>query len=144
MSNIGAEYAGSAASVIWTYGTLTLDLSAHTRSITITPAQDVIDVTAGQDQSRQFIPSFTSWTYAWEGVAQGTTSSLGTIIATALQPATTGTITVGPYGTASGYLKYQLPAFTGGAVTTMPYSDVVTISCTFTANSGGTALVTTF
>ena len=143
MANIGAEYAGSAASVVWTYGTLTLDLSPHTRSITITPAQDTIDVTAGQDQSKQFIPSFTSWTYQWEGVAQGTTSAAGTVIAMALQPGTTGTITVHPYGTTAGYLKYTLPAFTGGAVMSMPYADVVTLSCSFTANSGGTATVGT-
>ena len=144
MTNIGAEYAGSAASVVWTYGAAgTLDLSPHTRSITITPAMDTIDVTAGQDQSKQFIPSFVAWTYQWEGVAQGTTSAAGTVIATALQPGTTGTITVCPYGNTAGYLRYQMPAFTGGAVHSMPYADVVTLSCTFTTNSGGTATVGT-
>jgi hypothetical protein len=114
-------------------------LSPYTRNITITPAQDTIDVTAGQDQSKQFIPSFTSWTYAWDGVAQGTTSTLGVTMGSALQPVTTGTITVCPYGTTTGYSKYTMPAFTGGAVMAMPYAGVVTISCSFTANSGGTA-----
>ena len=144
MANIGAEYAGSAAVVNWitaTYGTI--DLSPHTRTITVTPAMDTIDVTAGQDASKQFIPSFVSWTYQWEGVAQGTTSGVGTQLAYAMQPGTTGTINVYPFGTAVGYLKYSMPAFTGGLVHSMPYADVVTLSCTFTTNSGGTATVGT-
>jgi len=144
MTNIGAEYAGSAASVIWTYGALSLDLSPHTRSVTITPTMDTIDATAGQDQSRQFIPSFVSYEYSWEGVAQGTTSSYGTIIAKALEAGTSGTITVGPFGTTSTYLKYTMPAFSRGCVHAMPYSDVATLSCTFATSSGGTATVTTF
>lgn len=144
MTNINAEYAGSAASVVWTYSAATLDLSAHTRNITITPSMDVIDATAGQDQSRQFLPSFVGYEYSWEGLAQGTAGTVGVNMSTALAAGVTGTITVGPFGATAGYLRYQMPAFSRGLVHTMPYADVSTLSCTFATASGGTATVGTF
>lgn len=144
MSNISAEYAGSAAYIEWIYPSGTLNLSPHTRNVTVTPTMDTIDATAGQDASRQFLPSFVSYEVSWEGVAQGTASNAGSTIAQALEAGVSGTVNIGPYGTAATYLKYTMPAFSRGCVHTMPYADVVTLSCTFATSSGGTMDVTAY
>src|SRR5512143_1209258 len=130
-----AEYAGSAVVVQWIYSAGTLLMSAETRTCTITPSQDTIDATAGQDTAKQYLPSFTSWDVSWEGVAQNGTA--GTVYATALQPGNLGTLNIGPFGTAGSALKYSMPAFSKGAAISMPYADVVTISTSWQTSSGG-------
>jgi hypothetical protein len=136
-----AEYAGSAAIVQWIHSAGTLLMSAETRSVSVTPSQDTIDATAGQDTSKQFLPSFTSWDVSWEGVAQNGTA--GTVYATALQPGNVGTLNVYPFGSAGSALKYSMPAFSKGAAIAMPYADVTTISTSWQTNSGGTMTVGT-
>ena len=137
-----AEYAGSAVVVQWIWSGGTLLMSPETRTCTVTPSQDTIDATAGQDTSKQFLSSFTSWDVSWDGVAQNGTA--GTVYATALQPGNLGTLNIGPYGTAGSALKYSMPAFAKGAAITMPYADVTTISTSWQTSSGGTMTVGTW
>jgi len=138
------EYAGSAVVIQWIHAGGTLLMRGETRTMTITPTQDTIDSTAGQDASKQFLPSFVTWDITWDGVAQDNTvaATSGTAYAQALQPGTTGTVNVGPYGTAGSALKYSMPAFANGAAITMPYADVVAISTSWKTSSGGTMSVT--
>ena len=137
-----AEYAGSATSVQWIWSGGTLNISADTRSVSVTPAMETIDATAGQDTSKQYLPSFTDWEVTWEGVAQNGTA--GTVYSQAMLPGANGTIIVGPFGTAGSALKYTMPAFCMGAAIAMPYSDVTTISATWKTASGGTLTAGTF
>jgi hypothetical protein len=137
-----AEYAGSATVVQWIWSGGTLNMSADTRSVSITPAMETIDATAGQDTSKQFLSSFTDWDVSWDGVAQNGTA--GTVYSQALAPGVLGTLTIGPYGTAGSALKYSMPAFCQGAAISMPYSDVTTISSSWKTASGGTMVAGTF
>jgi hypothetical protein len=138
-----AEYAGSAVVVQWIHSGGTLTLSGETRTCTVTPSMDTIDATAGSDVNRVFLPSFSSWDVTWDGVAQENTTAAtsGTAYAQALQPGKTGTIIVGPYGTATTSLKYSMPAFAMGAAISIPYADVVSISAAWKTNSGGSMTV---
>ena len=137
-----AEYAGSAVVIQWIHGSGTLTMSGETRSCNITPSQDTIDATAGQDTTKQYLPSFTSWDVSWDGVAQNGTA--GTVYATTLAPGALGTVIIGPFGTAGSALKYSMPAFSKGVTIQMPYADVTTISTSRQTASGGTMTVGTF
>lgn len=138
-----AEYMGSAVVVSWVWSGGTLTLSGETRNCAVTPTQDTVDATAGSDPNRQYLPSFVDWTITWDGVAQNnaTAATAGTAYAQALLPGNTGTVTVGPYGTASNSLRYQMPAFSQGASITAPYADVVTVATSWRTSSGGTMSV---
>src|SRR5512143_3284717 len=134
-----AEYAGSAAVVNWIWSGGTLNLSGETRTVAVNTSMDTIDATAGQDVNKVFLPSFSSVEITWEGVAQegSNAATSGTAYAQALKAGNTGTIIVGPYGTASNSLKYSMPAFCLGLSSSMPYADVVSVSTSWQTNSGG-------
>lgn len=131
------EYAGSANVIQWITAAGTLAMSGDTRTLTITPSQDTIDATAGQDTSKQFLPSFTTWDVSWEGVAQNGTAD--TAYMAQLAPSMSGTLKVYPYGTAGSSSLFTMPAFSKGGAITMPYADVTTISASWSQASGGTA-----
>ena len=134
-----AEYAGSALALSWIWSGGTVDLAAHTRQLTITPNQQTIDATAGSDATRQYLPSFTDYTVAASGVAQD--GANGTIMAQALKAGVNGTLIAGPSGTATGAVKYTVPAFSLGLSTDVPYSDVVTWSVDWQVLSGGSVTI---
>jgi len=136
-----AEYAGSANYIQWITTAGTLVMSGETRSLQITPSQETIDATAGQDTSKQFLPSFTTWDVSWEGVAQDHTGTAiaGTVYHSRLAPGTNGTLKVYPYGTAATSALFTMPAFAKGPAMSSPYSDVVTIATSWSVSSGGTA-----
>lgn len=137
-----AEYAGSAVVAQWIWSGGTLNISGDTRSCAITPSMETIDATAGQDTSKQYLPSFTDWEVTWDGVAQNGTA--GTVYSQAMLPGNLGTINIGPYGTAGSALKFSMPAMCMGAAISMPYSDVVSLSTSWKTSSGGTATWGTF
>jgi hypothetical protein len=133
-----AEYAGSANVIVWITTSGTLTMSGDTRTLTITPSQDTIDATAGQDTSKQFLPSFTSWDVSWEGVAQSGTA--GTVYMAQLAPGTQGTLKIYPAGSVAGTAPlFTMPAFSKGGALSLPYADVATISTSWSVSSGGTA-----
>ena len=132
-----AEYAGSAVVIHWVNSAGTLLMAGDTRSLTITPTQDTIDATAGSDASRQYLPSFVTWDVSWDGVAQNGTA--GTAYMAQLAPGTNGTLRVYPFGSAGSASVFTMPAFARGGAINLPYSDVATISASWTVSSGGTA-----
>jgi hypothetical protein len=132
-----AEYAGSANVIHWVTTAGTLLMAGDTRSLTITPTQDTIDATAGSDASRQFLPSFTAWDVAWDGVAQNGTA--GTAYMAQLAPGVSGTLRVYPFGSAGSASVFTMPAFSNGGAISLPYADVATISTSWKTASGGTA-----
>jgi len=137
-----AEYAGSACVIQWiqnrTGAPGTLDLSAHTRSVTVESTQETIDATAGQDANLNFLTSFVDWTVTWNGVAQNNAASLGTSIGSALQPGVAGTVVVEPFGTAVGGEKYTLPAFVSSSSHEFPYDDVAVLTAEWKPSAGQT------
>ena len=132
-----AEYAGSAAIVVWSYGAGSLVMSGETRNVSVSAAQSVIDGTAGSDTVRVSIASFADWTVAWSGVAQGTATAAtsGSAYGTALLPGKIGTLIVQPNGTASGNVIYTIPALVSASSIKSVYSDVTTIDAEWKSNA---------
>lgn len=141
-----AEYAGSAVVVTWVWSGGTLNMAGECRSCAVNTSMDTIDATAGSDVNRVYLPSFSSVEITWEGVAQENTTAAtsGTAYAQALKAGNLGTLTVGPYGTATNSLKYSMPAFCLGLSTTLPYADVATVSTSWQTSSGGSLSISNY
>ena len=129
-----AEFTGSALIVQWIYSGGTVDLSADFRTVDWQPTTDMADSTAGSDTTRTRLATIKDATAAYTGVGQ----TGGTIIAAALAPGTSGTLIIGPEGTATGKRKITFPALSQGVQYSFPYSDVVTLSNSWLANGAWT------
>lgn len=117
-------FAGTAVVVQWIYSGGTVTLSGDTRSCTITPSVSNYDSTSSGDSRMRRLPGRGDATVAWEGVAnQG-----GTALLAALAAGTTGTVIVGPQGTATGSPRTTVSGICMGATQNIPYADVVTLS----------------
>lgn len=124
------EYAGSAFYATWVYSGGTVTMSGDQRNFTYTPAQEFIDSTAGADSYRRRLESFKDATATIDSLAQ----TDGTALVTGCEEGTSGTLTFGEAGTATGRVKTIMPARSMGVTRTAPYNDVVTYSVTFQAN----------
>jgi hypothetical protein len=134
------EYKGGSCITRWLWSGGTLDMSGDTRTLSIDIDLAVVDVTDGQASNRSFLPATTEWAVNWQGVAQNNASApAGTLYALALQPGTSGTLLISPYGTATGDLFYIGSGFSNGLTMTAPYADVVSLSASwrFTDIDGG-------
>lgn len=121
------EYAGSAAYANWVYSGGTEVLSGWQRTFKLTPSTEFIDATAGSDQYKVKIPSFTDIMFSASGVAQ----TGGTALEDALAEGTQGTINYYPEGTASGNRQHIIGAFSHGLTINQPYADVTEWSVDF-------------
>jgi len=120
-----SEFAGSAAYLGWVYSGGTITFHADMRTFDWTPTLNFIDATAGQDTFENILPSYgVGGDFSAELLAQVD----GTVLATALARQTKGTVIYGPEGTASGKLKYSIPAYSEGPQWSSPFDDVTTIS----------------
>ena len=115
------SFAGSA-------GTVTL--SGDFTQLTYTPSIALLDQSAGADTERTYVNSLKDSTVAITMKQQ----AVGTVIANALVPGISGTITWGEEGTASGKPKHTLPAISQGAAMNIPFDNLVELSCTFQGN----------
>ena len=130
------RYRGNNVKVTWIWAGGTLDMSGESRGVTVSSNIDTIDATAGHDKARQYIAGPVTWEVLWSGVAQNNSGApQGTLYAQALQPAQRGTLIVSPYGTATGYLVYVGEGISNGLVTTLPYSDVTSLTAKWTVSS---------
>lgn len=123
--------AGPTSVMQWVYSGGTIALNGDYRTFSWNPSTDYAEVTAGQDTHKGRLPTLKDATASITLVVQ----TSGTAIATALQPATAGTLIYGPEGTAVGKRKITLPAYCDGAKVEFPYSDVAVITCGFTGSS---------
>jgi hypothetical protein len=142
-----AEFAGSAQALSWIntagLGILgTLNMAVDTRQFDLGANQSVIDATAGSDQFQQSIPSFVTYSPAASGVLQDGTQ--GTVYAQALKAGVQGTLIYGPSGTATGAVKYTIPAFSMGMGSHSPYADVSTWDVAWSVASGGNVTITAY
>lgn len=130
-----AEYVGSAAVLQWIWSGGTVSLTPDFRNIQWAPSLDYIDATAGQDTTRQRLPSFKDATLSATMVGQSGTAS---DYAAALDAGVSGTVIYGPSGTVAANRKITMPAYAGGLQFTSPYDDVTETSIEFTANGAYT------
>jgi hypothetical protein len=122
-----AEFLGSAVVFQWINPAGTLALTGDHRRVSISPAVDLYEKSAGSDADKTYLPGIKDATVSYEGVQQ----SAGTATEDALVEGTEGTLIIGPEGTASGKRKYTIPAISMGANVEYPYNDVAILSCEF-------------
>lgn len=129
-----AEYTGKDLAMSWIYSGGTITLNTDYRSCNWNPSIGKTDKSAGSDAQKTYLATQKDVSCSITLVAQAG----GTALMDALAPGVEGTLIVQPEGTAAGKRKHILPAFSDGAVPTYPFSDLVTISCSFTPTAAYT------
>ena len=122
------RYTGKDLSVRW--GTVTL--SGDYRTLTVSEETDMVEVSAGSDAVKTYVPTL------MDGKAEleilDTTGTTGQTQWAAVEPQTAGTLTWSPLGTVTGMPKYFAPAIVTSREREFPYNDVVSIKISFQLN----------
>lgn len=114
-------YAGSALHADWVYSGGTIVLSTNFRNFSWATDLNYIDATAGADTYEVLLGSYgTGQDFTMTSVGQVN----GTAILNALARNTKGTVRYGPEGTASGKIRYLIPATSKGPSFNQVYNDV--------------------
>lgn len=111
---------------IWTGGTISL--AGDYRTCTWSPSIDYVEVSAGSDTQKGRITALKDATANVTLVAQ----TAGTAMVAALAPGMSGTLIIGPEGTATNKRKITFPCYCDGGAFDLPYADAVTITSGFT------------
>jgi hypothetical protein len=132
---MATEYiAGPTMVLQWIHPGGTINFAADERSVSWSPSVELVDATAGADTVRKRLTSFKDATAAIALVDQ--TNASGT--ASALDAGVSGTLIIGPEGTAVGKRKITFPAISQGAKYTWPFDNIAEIACDFIANGAYT------
>lgn len=132
---MATEYiSGSTMVLQWIYSGGTISFAAEQRSVSWTPSVELVDATAGSDTVRKRLTSFKDATASIAMVDQ--TNAAGT--AAALDAGVSGTLIIGPEGTATGKRKITFPSFSQGAKYSFPFDNVAELTCDFIANGAYT------
>ena len=132
-----AEFTGQNMVIQWINSGGTTTLSGDYRKIDLPFAKDLVESTAGSDAGRTDIATLWNYTVAYGGVMQ----TGGTAVEDALLPGTSGTLIVGPEGTATGKRKYTIPCMSLGATFAVQYDQVVEMACNFKSQGAPTLAV---
>jgi len=125
-------YAGSAAVLEFIGSAGTATMTTYFRSFSWQPTLNFIDATAGQDTFEVLLGSY--------GTGQDIevpflAPTNGTAIADALAKNVAGTLYYSPEGTATGKLKYLIPATSQGVGWDSPFDDVTVMTARFRQTS---------
>jgi hypothetical protein len=129
------SYTGSALVASWVWSGGTALLNADYRTLTYTPTVDLVEDSAGADTAKGYVATLRSGQVAFNGVDQaGGMVTWGT----ALIEGQSGTLTIGPEGTAVGKRKIVVPAICQGAVVNWQYNSICELNVTWTQNGART------
>jgi hypothetical protein len=131
-----ASYMGKNLSIVWTAaagGTITMQ--ADFRTVNYTPGVDLIEDSAGADTAKTYQAGLKSGQVTFSGVDQS--GSMATW-STALLEGQSGTLVIGPEGTAVGKQKLTIPAISMGASLTWPYNNICELAANWTQNGART------
>lgn len=115
----------------WSRGTQYLN--GDYRSVSITRITNLAETTAGSETTKTHIETHHGFTIEYSGLFPK--DAAGTVLMNALAPGTEGDLYIYPEGTAVGKPVRAYPVVCNGAKISMPYSDIVEISCTFLGGS---------
>lgn len=104
------QYVGSSWYGTWTTSGGTFVMSGNQTMFGMERTVDTVEVTAGSDTQKAYLPTVTDNKMSYAYYDAGTAATAGTAIAAQLKPNVQGTITFGPQGTATGKPKYQIAA----------------------------------
>jgi hypothetical protein len=121
------EFSGSALVCNWVHAGGTASLTGDHRTVSITPTIGLAKRTAGSDADEGYLVTVKDATISWAGVVQAG----GTTLEDALIEGKSGTLIVGPEGTASGKRKYTIPAISMGPKMNFPFDNVVEMTLDF-------------
>jgi len=132
---MATEYiSGSTMVLQWIYSGGTISFAGDFRSAAWTPSIEMVDATAGADTVRKRLTTFKDATASITFVDQ--TNAAGT--ASALDAGVSGTLIIGPEGTATGKRKITIPSFSQGAKYSWPFDNIAEVTCDFMANGAYT------
>ncbi len=123
-------YSGKSLTISWAYSGGTVALEGDYRSLDYSPSIDLYDQTAGSDTNKTYVTGTKDGQLSYSAMMQAS----GTALSTALAEGNSGTLIVGPEGTAVGKQKLTIPAISMGAKFNWPYDNLVEISTTFQQN----------
>jgi hypothetical protein len=107
------QFLGSALIVQWVNASGTTNIQADYQKFSEKTTIDLVEVTAGADPTKVFLPSFKDYTLNISGfMEQGGT--VGALNGTALAEGNIGTLFVGPEGTATTKPKRTYPVISQG------------------------------
>jgi len=98
--------------------------------VTWSPSIAYAETTAGSDTHVGRLTTLKDATASVELV----NASGGTALYAALAPGVSGTLIIGPEGTATNKRKISFVCYSDGAQYAQPYADVATVTCGFTGN----------
>lgn len=122
-----AEYSGSALYLAWIHSGGTVTMHGDFRTFSFNPSVKTALATAGSDADEAYLAGVKDASMSVGLVAQ----SAGTALEDALVEGASGTLLVGPEGTASNKRKWTIPAISMGASFSIPYDNVVEMACDF-------------
>ena len=132
---MATEYiSGSTMVLQWIYSGGTISFAGDYRTASWSPSIETVDATASSDTVRKRMTTFKDATASISLVDQ--TGAAGT--ATALDAGVSGTLVIGPLGTASGNRKITFPSYSQGAKYNFPFDGIAEITCDFMANGAYT------
>jgi hypothetical protein len=132
---MAVEYISGPTMVLqWIYSGGTISFNQDYRTASWSPSVEMVDATAGADTVRKRLTSFKDASASISLVDQ--TNAAGT--ASALDAGVSGTLIIGPEGTASGKRKITMPAFSQGAKYNFPFDNIAELTCDFMANGAYT------
>lgn len=129
------EFVGSALYGTWVSASGTVTFSTDSRNFNYRPSISFVDATAGADTNIKRINSLKDGQASCTFLMQ---SDMGTADMNGLVEGTSGTLTWGEYGTATGKPKHSFAAISLGFSPTVPYNNVVTIDVTWQQNGAAT------
>lgn len=114
---------------IWSSGTLTGLQQYRTAKITSNP--NLIETTSGSDGFKTFIAGIKEWSFDAEFLFNGTETPMGTADFFGITPGVTGTLNIGPLGSATNSIKLSGPAIVETRDLDLPYDDLVKVAVTW-------------
>lgn len=116
--------------ISWASNAGTVTLQGDYKTFSYTPSIDLLDQSAGADTNKTYVNGLKDG----QGAIMVNMQTAGTAVTNALVEGASGTLTVGPEGTASGKQKIVYPAISQGASYNWPYENLVEVSCNFQQN----------
>ena len=130
-----AEYVSGSTMVLnWIWSGGTTALAADYRNVTWSPSIAYTETSAGSDTNVGRLTTLKDATASIELV----NATGGTALYAALAPGVSGTLIIGPEGTATNKRKISFVCYSDGAQYAQPYAEVATLTCSFTGNGAYT------
>lgn len=116
-----------------------MDLSTDFQELSTSEEANLVEVTAGDDADATYATSYKSGSASFKALYDGATGAgSGSAQWAACAPASSGTLTWGPKGTASGYPKFTAPALVAKRDAAYPFAGAIEMTVDFTLNGAVT------